>query len=150
MINYTWKIHAITKRTINSVDSVVFTVVWEKFGIDSDGYSGSVKMAANFNIDDIDESSFVPYEELTEEILIEWIKNFIDEETVNQSIEEEIEKSRSNWIQVNDGNLPWQVVEEVLPDPLEEVFSEPDTVLPDDNFDINIITATSNTGIGTT
>lgn len=112
MINYTWKIHTITKRTINSVDSVVFTVVWEKFGIDSDGYSGSVKMAANFNIDDIDESSFVPYEELTEEIVVSWIKNFIDENSVNIRIEAEIEKSRSNWIQVNDGNLPWQVVGE--------------------------------------
>lgn len=112
MINYTWKIHAITKRTINSVDSVVFTVVWEKFGIDSDGYSGSVKSAANFTIDEIDESSFVPYEELTEEILIDWVKNFINEDVVNQGIEAEIEKARSGWIQIDNGNLPWQVIGE--------------------------------------
>lgn len=54
MINYTWKIHSLTKRTINNVDNVVFTIVWEKFGIDEDGYSGSVKTAENFNIEDID------------------------------------------------------------------------------------------------
>lgn len=112
MINYTWKIHAITKRTINSVDSVVFTVVWEKFGIADDGYSGSIKAAANFNIADIDENSFVAYEELTEEILIDWVKNFINEDVVNQGIEAEIEKARSGWMQVEDGNLPWQVVGE--------------------------------------
>ena len=112
MINYTWKIHAITKRTINSVDSVVFTVVWEKFGIAGDGYSGSIKEAANFNIADIDESSFVPYEELTEEIVVSWIKNSISEESVNRGIEAEIEKARSGWIQIDDGNLPWQVIGE--------------------------------------
>jgi hypothetical protein len=112
MTNYTWKIHAITKRTINSIDNVVFTVVWEKFGIEDDGYSGSIKSAANFNIGDIDESSFVPYDQLTEEIVIDWVKNFIDEESVNRGIEIEIEKARSGWIQVDDQNLPWQVIRE--------------------------------------
>jgi len=112
MINYTWKIHSLTKRTINTIDSVVFTVVWEKFGIDEDGYTGSVKAAANFNIEDIDESSFVPYEQLTEEILINWVKDFINEDSVNQGIEAEIEKAKSNWIQINDGEFPWNVVEE--------------------------------------
>lgn len=96
MINYTWKIHSLTKRTINNVDNVVFTIVWEKFGIDEDGYSGSVKTAENFNIEDIDTETFVPYEQLTEEILIDWIKNNINEEGINKSIELEIEKSRSH------------------------------------------------------
>lgn len=105
-------IHSITKRTINGIDDVIFTVVWEKFGIDSDGYSGSIKAAANFTIDEIDESSFVPYEELTEENVVNWLRNSIDEESVNQGIEVEIEKSRSNWVQVNKGNFPWQVTEE--------------------------------------
>lgn len=112
MINYTWKIHAITKRTINSVDSVVFTVVWEKFGIDSDGYSGSVKAAANFSIDEIDENSFVPYDQLTEEIVVDWLRNFINEDVINQGIEAEIEKARSGWMEVRDEYLPWNVVRE--------------------------------------
>jgi hypothetical protein len=112
MINYTWKIHSLTKRTINTVDSVVFTVVWEKFGIADDGYSGSVKSAANFNIGDIDENSFVPYDQLTEEIIVGWVKNFIDENSVNKGIEAEIEKARSHWVQVNDGEFPWNMTEE--------------------------------------
>jgi len=112
MINYTWKIHSLTKRTINTVDSVVFTVVWEKFGIADDGYSGSVKSAANFNIVDIDENFFVPYDQLTEEIIIDWVKNFIDEDSVNQGIEIEIEKARSGWMQVSEDYFPWNVVKE--------------------------------------
>jgi len=112
MINYTWKIHSITKKTVNNIDSVVFAVVWEKFGLSDDGYSGSIKSSANFNIDDIDENSFVPYNQLIEEVVVSWIKSFIDEENINKLIEKEIEKSRSNSIQVDDGNLPWQVVGE--------------------------------------
>ena len=74
MINYTWKIHSITKKTVNNIDSVVFAVVWEKFGLSDDGYSGSIKSSANFNIDDIDENSFVPYDQLIEEVLPELVK----------------------------------------------------------------------------
>lgn len=150
MINYTWKIHSLTKRTINAVNNVVFTVVWEKFGITDDGYSGSVKSAANFNIVDIEEEKFVPYEQLTEEILIEWVKNFIDEESINKGIEQEIEKAKSQWIQVNDGEFPWNIVAETLPDPLADAFSEPDTTVPDPNFDMNIYSGDTSTGIGTT
>ena len=39
MTNYTWKIHSLTKRTINSIDSVIFTAVWEKFGISDDVFT---------------------------------------------------------------------------------------------------------------
>lgn len=48
--------------------------MWEKFGLSDDGYSGSIKSSANFNIDDIDENSFVPYNQLIEEVLPELVK----------------------------------------------------------------------------
>lgn len=148
MINYTWKIHSLTKRTINNTESVIFTVVWEKFGIDENGYSGSIKTTITFNVNEIDENSFIPYEQLTEEILIDWIRNNINEEAINKGIEAEIEKSKSHWIQINDGEFPWNIIEETLPDPLTEAFSEPNIIPPDDNFDMSIYTA--ETGIGTT
>lgn len=107
MTNYTWKIHSLTKRTINSIDSAIFTVVWEKFGISDDGYSGSVKTSSNFDINNIDVNSFIPYEELTEEILINWIKSSINEDSINNAIDVEIEKARSHWIQVESGQFPW-------------------------------------------
>lgn len=150
MINYSWKIHSLTKRTINNIESVIFTVVWEKFGIDENGYSGSIKTTISFNINEIDENSFIPYEQLTEEILIDWVKDFINEEAINKGIEQEIEKAKSQWIQINDGEFPWNIVEETLPDPLTEAFSEPDTTLPDPNFDMNIYSGDTSTGIGTT
>lgn len=149
MINYSWKIHSLTKRTINNIESVIFTVVWEKFGIDENGYSGSIKTTISFNINEIDENSFIPYEQLTEEILIEWVKDFTDEESINKGIETEIEKAKSQWIQINDGEFPWNIVEETLPDPLTEAFSEPDTT-PNPNFDMNIYSGDTSTGIGTT
>lgn len=112
MINYTWKIHSLTKRTINTVDSVVFTVVWEKFGIADDGYSGSIKTSTGFDIEDIDTEIFVPYDQLTEEIIIDWVKNVIDEDSINRGIDTEIEKARSGWMQIDVEKLPWNVVRE--------------------------------------
>lgn len=110
MIVYTWKIHSITKKTIQETSDVVFKVVWEKFGISEDEYAGSVKSSTTFNIEDIDQNLFVPYEQLTEDIVINWVRNSINEDIINQNIENEIEKLRSNWIQVDEDRLPWNLV----------------------------------------
>lgn len=112
MTVYTWKIHSVVKRTIQETSDVVFNVVWEKFGLDDDGYSGSVKSSVSFEIDGIDSSSFITYDQLTEEIVVSWVKNAIDENAINQSIEQEIEKARSHWMQVDEEHLPWNVVRE--------------------------------------
>jgi hypothetical protein len=111
MIKYDWKIHSLTKKTINSFDNVIFTVVCEKIGIDEDGYIGSMKTAVNFNIDDIDFDFFVPYEKLTKEIILSWITNFVDENVIDQIINDQFEKSRSHCVQVDDGSFPWNKIE---------------------------------------
>ena len=108
MTYYTWKINSIIKKTVNSIDDVILTVVWERTGISDDGYEGSFKQATNFNIGTIDEESFVPYEELTKEIIVNWLKESIDTDKVNKVIEDEIQKARDNWSQVDDGQFPWQ------------------------------------------
>lgn len=112
MTVYTWKIHSVVKRTIQETSDVVFNAVWEKFGITEDGYSGSVKSSVSFEIGDIDPSLFVQYDQLTEEIIVSWVKNFINEDIINQNIEQEIEKARSHWMHVDEENLPWNVVRE--------------------------------------
>lgn len=111
MTVYTWKIHSITKKTIQETSDVVFNVVWEKFGLDDDGYSGSVKSSVTFEIDEIDTSSFVTYDQLTEEIVVNWVKNLVGN-SPNYYIEQEIEKARSHWMQVDEEHLPWNVVRE--------------------------------------
>lgn len=112
MTTYTWKIHSVVKKVVNTVDSVVISTTWEKFGTAPDGYSGSVKAAANFNIGDIDESSFVPYDQLSEDDVVQWVRDFINEEGVDKIIEAEIQKARDGWMEVRDEYLPWNVVRE--------------------------------------
>lgn len=111
-MQYTWKIHSLGKRTINNVDSVVFNVVWEKFGITDDGYSGSVREGTNFNIRNIDFTSIIPYEQLSEENVIDWIKNTVNQSAIDKRIEAEIEKAKAHSVQVNDWELPWIIREE--------------------------------------
>lgn len=108
-MNYTWNINTITKKTINGIDDVIFRVVWQKYGIDSDGYSGFYKVSTNLRVSNIDATNFIPYENLKEEDIINWIKSLIDEEEIDEYIENEIQRARNKEIQIESGDFPWQL-----------------------------------------
>ena len=112
MTTYTWKVHSVIKKVVNTVDSVVISTTWEKIGTASDGYSGSVKTTSSFNVSEIDEDSFVPYDQLSEDDVVQWIRNNINEEAIDNVIEAEIQKARDGWMEVRDEYLPWNVVRE--------------------------------------
>lgn len=126
MTTYTWKINSLTKKTINSVENVVFVIVWEKIGRSPEGYYGHFRQALNLKIDDVDTNNFIVFDELKEEDVIEWVKKNVDEAEINAYIETEIEKSKSHLTQVNDGHLPWQVYQ---PAPTEVIAGEEPTVI---------------------
>lgn len=109
MIKYTWRINTITKKTISDTDSVIFNVVWEKFGIDEDGHSGVYKISTRLNTSDINSDNFIAYEDLSEDIVIGWIKSVINEEEVDKYIQNEIKRAKDKEIQVENGNFPWQI-----------------------------------------
>lgn len=114
MINYTWKISLLKKKTIGQFSDVIVSVVWEKTGVDADGYGGVYKILTELDIDNIDSNSFVTYDNLTEQTIIDWIKTIINEDDVNQHIMDEIEKARSQETYVNEYELPWNKVEEIV------------------------------------
>lgn len=114
MINYTWKVSLLKKKNIGEFSDVIVSAVWEKTGVDSDGYGGTYKILTEFDIDEIDLNQFITYESLTEENIIEWIKKNSNEDDVNNHILAEIERSRSQEIYVNEYELPWNKTEEVV------------------------------------
>lgn len=109
MIVYKWNINSISKKTINGIDDVVFKVVFEKFGIDSDGFSGKFKTSIELNTENVSLENFILYENLTQEIIINWIKFMTDEDIINQYIENEIKRSKNKEVQIEDGYFPWQI-----------------------------------------
>lgn len=113
MIQHTWRIHSLTKETVSGVDDVVVNITWEKIGIEKEtGYIGSVKRQTIFTEDQLKTDSFVPYEQLTEKVVLEWIESTVNQNQLNNIIEQEIQKRKSNRTHVEEENLPWVNKEE--------------------------------------
>lgn len=124
MINYTYNIGAITKKTINGIENAIFHVVWEKVGVNENGHRGVFRIATEFDTSEVGISeSFIPYENLTKEIIISWIESVTDEEQVNGVILEGIQKSIDNEVQVYE--FPWTVVETPVTDGNDETVETP-------------------------
>ena len=110
MIVYTFRVLTLTKKDINSIPNSVVSVVWERSGIDEDGHTGSFKLCTNLDTSQVGISTnYIPYDDLTKSDVLSWIKSSVDMDDINGEIDGEIEKSRQSEIQVESGNLPWEI-----------------------------------------
>ena len=104
-MTYTWKIIEVkTADTENVTDAVVQTY-WEKIGTDENGNKGVFSGATPFPQSSINPETFIPYTELTEEIVLEWIQNVVVgsyEEHVNEQIQKQIDLKS-----IKQPELPW-------------------------------------------
>lgn len=108
-ITYTWKITGIKVQTVSdSKPNAIVQVYWQKIGTDEDGFEGIFSGATPFTVDPKDDSGpFIPFENLTERDVIDWIKSVVIdsyEKHVNQNIQELINEKRNPII---DATLPW-------------------------------------------
>lgn len=98
-LTYTWKITGLKKTS----DGTVVQTYWQKIGTDENGNTGKFAGATPFKRDPL--ADFVPFEELTEETVIGWIKDVVVgqyETHVNEQIEKELNASL-----VKDARMPW-------------------------------------------
>jgi hypothetical protein len=136
-LTYTYKVTGLkTRDQVNSdgvtlTDAVVQTY-WEMEGTDENGETAIHSGATPFTAENVVAGSFVSFSELTEETVIQWIKDYIaSEPTYAKHIEEQILKDIDRRA-IKDASLPW-APEEVTPlpgaeaDPLEEEESSANT-----------------------
>jgi hypothetical protein len=111
-ITYTWKITGLkTKDVSDDKPAAVVQTYWQKIGTDENGNEGTFSGATPFTVDPSDESGpFIPFEELTEEDVLDWIKTVVVggyAEHVNGQIAKQIEEKISPVIE---NRLPWAPV----------------------------------------
>lgn len=108
MITYTWEITGLKTANVGDKENAVVQTYWKKIGTDENGNQGYFSGATPFTVDPTDESGpFIPFNELTEEDVIEWIKTVIVgdyEEHVDRQIQKQIE---SQVKPVFEKSLPW-------------------------------------------
>lgn len=106
-MTYTWKIIEVKTVDTGSVVDAVIQTSWEKIGTDENGNEGVFSGATPFLQSSINPEDFVPYAQLTEEIVIGWIQNVVVgdyEEHVNDCIQKQIDDKN-----IKTPSLPWTV-----------------------------------------
>lgn len=108
-ITYTWKITGLKVQNIaDNKPNAIVQVYWQKIGTDENGFEGIFSGATPFTMDPTDTSGpFIPFEELTENDVIEWIKSVVVnsyEQHVDRHIQDLIDAQRNP---ITDATLPW-------------------------------------------
>ena len=80
MTTYTWAVTALYTETIAGEQNYVVIANYEVVGVDAT-YSASLSNIARFSTESV--SPFVPYEDLTNDIVIGWIQTDLGEDGVN-------------------------------------------------------------------
>lgn len=106
-ITYTWEITSIATKNETVHSNAIVQTIWEKTGTDSEGNSVSFEGATPFTSDNVPVGEFIPLEQLSEEIVLNWIKTAIDEEYeahINGVIFSKIMALKNPITEVN---MPW-------------------------------------------
>lgn len=119
-IKYTWKITGLKTADVGDRKASVVQTYWEKIGTDENGNEGKFSGATPFTVDPTDSSGpFIPFEKLTEEDVISWVKSIVVgdyEERVNSEIQKKINEVANP---VVDPGLPWAPTPTPEPGPAE-------------------------------
>lgn len=114
-VTYTWKITAIRTATVQEQENFVIHVRWEKIGADEHGNTGTFIGATPF-AETVDAAgNFVPFADLTEEIVLAWVQSVVVgsyEEHVNGQIALQIQAKVHA---VAEPPLPWAPAPEPTP-----------------------------------
>lgn len=91
-ITYTWAVTGMKVTKAGTLQNYVVQTYWTKTGTDENGISGTFVGATPFAPDPT-QSNFVPYDQLTQEIVLSWIEPVVTggfEEHVNGVIAKQI------------------------------------------------------------
>jgi hypothetical protein len=113
-LTYDWKLIGLKKQDSDNVNEAIVGTNWKITATDEDGNVGTFTGATPFSISTINTGSFVPYHELTEEIVLGWVKNHVSGsgptnymEHINKQIQKEIIATKWVKVEVDEANLPW-------------------------------------------
>ena len=111
---FDWKLTALRKQQSVNIDDAVVGTQWKLTATDEDGFSGEFTGATPFDLNAINTGSFVPYSELTETMVLGWVKNLVSGSSaynymphIMQQIQKEIDKKKWSRLDVNENDLPW-------------------------------------------
>lgn len=119
-ITYTWKVKNIkTRDEVNeqggTLPNAVIQTYWEKIGTDEDNNIGTFSGATPFTPTNVPDGEFIPFEELTEEIVLNWIQAVVVDSYETHVDEKILQQIMAVKQPIVEQNLPWVPEEESTP-----------------------------------
>ena len=107
MTTFTWIVKQLLTQTIDGEQNYVVIANYDVVGVDGE-YSSSISDSAKFSTDNVD--NFTPYDQLTNDIVVGWIKSVLGPDTVanyEESIQGQIDSQINPPVTPQDTPLPW-------------------------------------------
>lgn len=112
-ITYTWEITGLKTTSVGNTESVIVQTYWKKIGTDENGNTGSFNGATPFTTDSTDNvGPFIPFSELTEENVLDWIKSVVIGEYAKHIDEQILSQINDKINPIVESHLPWNKVGE--------------------------------------
>jgi len=123
MITYDWNCKTVdVYPSKEDLTNVVYNVHWILTGVDENGNTGSSIGTQILSTENIE--TFIDVKDLTNEIITDWVKAAMGEETV-QKLEENIDKQIDSKINPTSLTIKIGQDEEIAEEPIEETIEEP-------------------------
>ena len=119
-MEYTWLVTGMTSFNTATESNVIMNVRWSCTGTAADGNEGTFNGATPLTVDDIDPATFVPYDQLTQALVLSWVQPIVENNEdywahINEQINKQILAAKD---QVNPNiPLPWNPPTPVLAAP---------------------------------
>ncbi len=104
-ITYTWEVTSLKTKTEGDNVNAVIQTYWKKIGTDDHGHTGVFEGATPFSAANVAPEDFIPFDQLTEEIVLGWIQAVVVgdyEQHVNERIQAKIDEQH-----ISQPGLPW-------------------------------------------
>jgi hypothetical protein len=111
MTKYTWTITNLYTQTIDGKEDYVVNAIYDVVGVEGD-YTASLSNIARFSTDNVE--TFVPYADLTNEIVIGWIQDELGVDGVanlEACIQGQIDSEINPPVSPENTPLPWASIE---------------------------------------
>lgn len=111
-LTYEWKLTGLRKVDSNGLDGIVIGTNWKLTGTDADGFKGDFIGATPFKSENLNTGSFTPFNELTENTVLDWIKDVVFGnpsywQHINTQILKSVRDVKSPVVTVSENDLPW-------------------------------------------
>ena len=107
MTNYNWTITNLYTKTVEGLEDYVVTAMFEVEGVDGE-FAYTVNGSQMFTVKE--GSEFIPYADLTEEIVLGWIQEELGENgilSITACIDGQIESQKNPPVVPENTPLPW-------------------------------------------